>query len=366
MDETQKIHWLRLARSENVGPITFFRLIEKFGSAEKAIHALPNLTAHGIKGIPSVEAVEAELATVTKMGGRIIAAYENDYPEMLKNIADPPPVISTLGNVSFLHRKSIAIVGARNASANGKRLAEKLAHELGEAGLIVTSGLARGIDTAVHRGSLATGTIAAVASGLDIVYPEENIELFNRIAKDGTVIAECALGTEPHARQFPRRNRIIAGLSLGVVVVEAASQSGSLITARLANEQGKEIFAVPGSPLDSRCAGPNNLIRNGCATLVETAQDILDVIVPLAEKRIKPEPMVRKTDIEPSLFDETHQTSEAFKRVLEGLGPTPVQVDDLARQCELPVSTVMSILLELELAGRLQRLAGNQVALLGE
>ena len=265
LTDTDRLDWLRLIRTPSVGPRLFIDLIERFGSPTTAIDALPEI-ARRAKGkrrlaAPPIADIEAELAHLQVTGGRMIALCEPEYPEPLAAIADPPPVLFVRGDTALLHRPILAIVGARNASSNGRRFAEEIARDLGEAGYVVVSGLARGVDGAAHRGALHTGTIAAVAGGIDVVYPPEHEDLQRQIAETGAVVSEQPVGTQPTARHFPARNRLISGLSAGVLVVEAAQKSGSLITARLALEQGREVFAVPGSPRDPRCRGTNDLIR---------------------------------------------------------------------------------------------------------
>jgi len=312
-------------------------------------------------------AAERELTALDRLGARLVCWGEPGYPDTLAAIEDAPPVLSVLGRAELLPAPIVAIVGARNASANGRRLAHDLAAGLGEAAVIVASGMARGIDAAAHGGALATGSIAVVAGGVDVVYPEENRGLYQALASDGAVIAELPLGTEPQARHFPRRNRIISGMALGVVVVEAAAKSGSLITARFALEQGREVFAVPGSPLDPRCRGCNDLLRNG-ATLTETAADIITQLGPLLHGA-KPRPhaprhqrelplMATLAAPEPIVVDE----ETGLDLILEKLSPTPVAVDELVRQCQLSAAAVASLLLELELAGRVERHPGNLVS----
>ena len=281
----EKLDWLQLARSGGVGPRTFFKLLQRFGSARRAFDELPRLAREAgaeeqWRRCPRDDA-EAELETLEALGCQLIAHAEPDYPERLAEIADPPPLLILRGRIELLAAPGVGIVGARNASANGRMLAKGLARELAAGGLVITSGLARGIDTAVHDGALAAGgaTIAVIASGIDVPYPEDNAELMARIAETGAVITERPPGSVPQARHFPRRNRLISGLSLGVVVVEAAPQSGSLITARLAAEQGREVMAVPGCPLDPRHRGTNQLLRDG-ATLVETADDVRTALGP--------------------------------------------------------------------------------------
>ncbi|MDR3514576.1 MAG: DNA-processing protein DprA [Azospirillaceae bacterium] len=365
LNDAERTDWLRLIRTENVGPITFFRLIEQFGSAAAALDALPTLARRGGRAkplvVPAKAEIRRELEGHAKAGARLIAACEPDYPAALRLIDDAPPILSVLGHPALLTRRAIAIVGARNASTNGGKIAEKLARELGDAGFLVVSGLARGIDTHAHRGSLRTGTAAVLAGGVDIVYPEENADLYRRVVEQGVVVAETALGTAPQARHFPRRNRIISGLALGVVVIEAALKSGSLITARLALDQNRELFAVPGSPLDPRCQGTNNLLREG-AVVTENAEDVIAALsrsAPLLE-----EPENRGfVPIVPAPIDDT--TLAAARALIEqGLSHSPVTVDELVRGCQLSAPVVLMVLLELELAGKLERQPGNLVNLI--
>jgi DNA processing protein len=361
--DTSRLAWLRLARTENVGPITFRQLLDRFGSPDKALSALPELAQRGGRKsftIPTLASVEQEYRALEKIGGRLLLLHDPDYPAALAAIDDAPPVLTLVGDPSLLSRRCIGIVGARNASLNGRKLAEKLAQDLGQQGLIVASGLARGIDTAAHQASLGTGTIAALAGGVDKVYPEENRKLYEQIAAQGCVISDQPLGMEPRAQLFPKRNRLISGLSLGVVVVEAALQSGSLITARMALEQGREVFAVPGSPLDPRAHGPNDLIRQG-AILTESVSDILTHIH-------KATPQVRETADSYSGPGgiENDSAELAAKRliILDNLSHSPVLVDELIRQCQFSPAVVLTVLLELELAGRIQRVPGNRVVLI--
>ena len=362
--DAERVDWLRLSRTENIGPITFFRLIEHFGSAAAALEALPQLAQRGGRTRPlrisSVREAEKELSALERLGGRVLAACEPDYPEPLAAIEDSPPVLSVVGKAELLTRPVIAVVGARNASLNGRRIAEALARDLGSAGIIVVSGLARGIDASAHSGSLATGTAAVVAGGADVVYPAENEQLYRRIAAEGVIVAECAFGTQPQARHFPRRNRIISGLCRGVVVVEAALRSGSLITARFALEQGRDVFAVPGSPLDPRCQGTNNLLRQG-AVLTETADDVLrtiDVTRPPAFAERAPSSVSLSAD------PGSPELNGARAIVLESLSPSPLPVDEVIRQCHLSPAVALTAILELELAGRVQRQPGNRINLI--
>ncbi|MCZ6721100.1 MAG: DNA-processing protein DprA [Proteobacteria bacterium] len=365
LSDKERLDWLRLARSENIGPFTFFELLGHFGSAHEALAAIPELARRGgrrraIRICPAAEA-ERELALSHALGARLTALAEPDYPKPLAAIADPPPIVALRGQADLFAKDTLAIVGARNASAAGIRFAGRIAARLGAGGLVIASGLARGIDGAAHRGALETGTIAVVAGGADVAYPAENAELMDEIVARGALLSEMPLSTVPRARHFPRRNRLISGLAHGVLVIEAAPRSGSLITARLALEQGREVFAVPGSPLDPRCRGTNNLIRQG-ATLVEGPEDVLEELASslrfsLAERGAR--------RFEPGPSEPPHEAELAKARalLLERLGPSPVEVDELIRQSRLTPPVVATILLELELAGRLDRHPGNQVSL---
>ncbi|OYD84344.1 DNA-processing protein DprA [Azospirillum brasilense] len=366
LSAAERFDWLRLIRSENVGPITFHRLLERFGSAGAALEALPDLARRGgrtkpLRIAPKAD-IERELSANDRIGARLLCSCEPDYPEPLAALDDAPPVVSVLGHPHLLTRRAVALVGARNASMNGKKFAERLARELGEAGLLVVSGLARGIDTAAHAGALGSGTAAVVAGGADVVYPPENETLYRDIVQQGVVIAESAVGTTPQARHFPRRNRLISGLSLGVLVVEAALRSGSLITARMALEQGREVMAVPGSPLDPRCQGTNNLLRQGAA-LVEGVDDVLralDSLSPPVLRERQGDLFAQSRPAPPSESD----LEAARTVILENLGHTPVAIDELVRGCQLSAPVVLTVVLELELAGRVQRQPGNQVNLI--
>jgi DNA processing protein len=315
---------------------------------------------------PSRAAGEAELAALARAGARLLCWGEPDYPALLAAVEDAPPVLTMRGRSELLNRPTVAVVGARSASANGRRLARELAQGLGEGGAVVVSGLARGIDAAAHQGALATGTVGVVAGGIDVVYPEENRGLHEAVAREGALIAELPLGTEPQARHFPRRNRVISGMAQGVVVVEAAARSGSLITARFALEQGRDVFAVPGSPLDPRCRGTNDLLRSG-ATLTETAADVLTQLGPMPQfrtprRRIE-EPAEGSGLLLPLVSAAAVAGDAALEVILEMLGPTPVAVDELGRQCHLSAAAVATLLLELELMGRIERHPGNLVSL---
>ncbi|WP_374384468.1 DNA-processing protein DprA [Dongia sp.] len=370
LTDSERLDWLRLARSENVGPVTFRRLIDRFGSAKRALERLPDLARNGgrrsYRPCP-LNLAQEELARLAEIGGRAIAWVEPDYPAALRAVDDAPAVITVRGRADLLtHPREVALVGARNASANGRRFAHDMARELAEAGLVVVSGLARGIDGAAHAGALAAkgGTIAVLAGGVDVLYPPEHADLYDRIARDGLIVAEMPPGTEPGARLFPRRNRIISGLSLGTVVIEAALKSGSLITARFANEQGREVMAVPGSPLDPRCRGTNRLIREG-ALLVEDAAQVLEAIDGVRNLNLNLFNNVNDGD---QLADSEieKETADIRSNILNLLGPSPVEVDELLRQCHCSAPVMGMVLLELDLAGRLERHPGNRVSLLAK
>jgi DNA processing protein len=367
LDPQERLDWLRLARTETIGPITFYALLRRFGSAHAALEAVPQLGRRDVTVASRADA-ERELAALNRIGARVMCWGEPLYPKALEAVEDAPPILTLLGQPELLAAPIVAVVGARNASANGRRLAQDISAGLGEEGIVVASGMARGIDAAAHAGALATGSIAVVAGGVDIVYPEENRGLYQALAAQGAVVAELPLGTEPQARHFPRRNRIISGMALGVVVVEAAAKSGSLITARFALEQGREVFAVPGSPLDPRCRGGNDLLRNG-ATLTENAVDVVTQLGPLLRGApfIPPNRPVREREL-PLMAPPARPPSGAIDDdsgldlILEILSPTPVAVDEVVRQCHLSPAAVATLLLELELAGRVERHPGNLVS----
>ena len=362
--EAERLACLRLIRSEHVGPVTYRHLLGRFGTAEAALAGLPALARKGgrrrpIRICPQPEA-ERERDDLTEHGGRMVMLGEAAYPAALAALEDAPPVLSLLGRGELLSLPAVAIVGARNGSANACRFAETLAQGLGEAGHLVVSGMARGIDAAAHRGALASGTLAVLAGGVDVVYPPQNRALYEGIREQGLLLSEVPLGTQPQARHFPRRNRLISGLSKGVVVVEAALRSGSLITARFAADQGREVMAVPGSPLDPRAKGCNSLIKQG-ATLIDSLEDVLQSITPDARFGIRPPPPQA-----PPLQTDAAAEEEAEggqQRLLELLGPSPVAVDELVRRCHLSAAAVSVALLELELAGRLERHPGARVSL---
>jgi DNA processing protein len=352
---------LRLIRSENIGPVTYFQLLARFGSAQTALDAIPELAARGGGRAPRLASraeVEREIETVARLGARHLFLGQGLYPPLLAELETAPPALIVKGHLDLLDKMSVAVVGARNASAAACRFARTLAHNLGGAGTVVVSGLARGIDSAAHDGALDTGTIAVIASGIDVAYPPENEERQAAIAERGVLVAEQPPGLEPRARHFPYRNRIIAGLTHGTVVVEAAPKSGSLITARYAAEFGREVMAVPGSPLDPRAQGCNQLIREG-ATLIQGAEDVLEAISPL---RIRP---FRQRELDYTAPGPPAEADEAARSAILGLlSATAVEIDELIRQSQLAPSTVQTVLLELELGGRLERHAGGKVSLI--
>jgi DNA processing protein len=348
---------LRLLRTPGIGPVTFRQLIMRFGNPAAALAAVPDLARRGGGKAPAVctrQDAEREIARVDKLGGKFLALGRGLYPRLLAELEDAPPLLMAKGDLNLLDRQAVAIVGARNASAAACRFARGLAHDLGQTELVVISGLARGIDSAAHDGALATGTIGVIAGGIDVFYPPENEDRQKSLYERGLVLAEMPPGTEPRARHFPYRNRIIAGMSSGTVVVEAAPRSGSLITARLAADAGREVMAVPGSPLDPRAQGCNQLIRDG-ATLIQNAADVVEAIrVPLSAVRAIP------TDYEQA---EDLDQGDALGLVEELLGPSPVPVDEIIRLSGVSSGAVQMTLLELDLAGRLDRHAGGKVSL---
>jgi DNA processing protein len=363
LSDEQRVDWLRLIRSQNIGPRTIRSLINHFGGARAALEALPSLArrggARGAVVICSREDAARELALARKLGVAIVAWGEPDYPTRLQAIDDAPPLLTIRGNAAALARPMVAIVGSRNASGAGLKFTQMLARELGDAGFIVVSGLARGIDAAAHKASLTSGTVAVLAGGQDRVYPAEHISLLDAILPAGTALSEMPLGWEPRAADFPRRNRLISGLSLGVVIVEAAKRSGSLITARCALEQGREVFAVPGSPLDPRAEGTNGLIKQGAALVTETA-DIVSALQPIMEQH---EWFAREPDHDMPPSDEAPADDERV-RIISLLGPAPVGIDDLVRLAQSSPAVVRMVLLELEIAGRIERHGGGMVSLL--
>ena len=361
MDSEEQIAWLRLIRTPNIGPMTFSLLLQRYGTAIEALRAVPDLARRGGKSLkPASRAVaEAEMAANERAGATLLFKGGQDYPARLAQFDDAPPVLSAKGAVHLLGKQGVAIVGARNASINAQRLAQELAEDLGNQGYVVVSGLARGVDAAAHNGALAGGTIAVIAGGIDVVYPAENTDLHESIAEAGLILAEMPPGTQPTPRHFPIRNRIIGGLALGTVVVEAAERSGSLITARETAERGGEVMAVPGSPLDPRSQGCNHLIREG-ATLVRNVTDITECLsrpIGAALPAAQNWETGRLTPGSPESIEKCRD------RILEGLGPDATDIDEVIAWCDAPTATVLAALLELELAGRVTRHHGNRICL---
>ncbi len=360
----EKRAWLRLARTETIGPSTFAALIARFPDAREALDAAPRLARRGGRDslrIPSDDEANAEMEALSRAGGVLVASVEPDFPTGLRALDPPPPLIAVLGQLPLLKRDMVAVVGARNASALGIKFATRLAADLGAAGLAVVSGLARGIDHAAHRGALATGTVAVVAGGVDVVYPPEHQMLYDEMKDRGALVSEMPLGMAPLSRHFPRRNRLISGMARGVVVIEAAERSGSLITANYALEQGREVFAVPGSPLDPRAKGGNRLIRDG-AMLTESADDVLAALRPILGRAFQEPGAHRPTQL-PFDFDAADREADRVRALVEEkLGAEPVEADELIRQCAATPAAVLTVLLELELAGRVQRHPGNRVS----
>jgi DNA processing protein len=400
LTDRQRLDWLRLTRTEGVGPRTFRSLINRFGGASEALDALPSLlkSQGRIGRVTTVAEAEDEIARAARYGTRFIALGEPDYPRLLRLIESAPPIIGLRGTSALFNRPTIAIVGSRNASGSGLKMAERLAAGLGQAHCVVVSGLARGIDAYAHRASLATGTVAVLAGGQDKIYPSEHAGLLDQILENGAAISELPMGWEPRGRDFPRRNRIISGLSLGVIVVEAANRSGSLITARFATEQGRDVFAVPGSPLDPRAEGTNDLIREG-ATLIGSVEHVLAALAPVigrddwppqaqeADDRTDLEPLWDELDVDGPGFAEKASSAPAGgagqpvaaflgdERLAEPyaeqypkdslyslIGPSPLTVDDLVRLSGLAAAVIQTLLFELEMDGRIERHVGGLVS----
>jgi DNA processing protein len=366
LSEAQRLDWLRLIRSENIGPRTFRDLLNHAGSAERALKLLPELSNRGGKKsykLCSVADAETELREHQKWGARLVALGEADYPPHLRHIDGPPPLLSVMGGSCLSTEKSAAIVGARNASLSGRKLAGLFAKDLGEQGFLIASGLARGIDAAAHDAALQSGTLAVFAGGINVLYPPDHDRLLAAILDNGgSAITEMPFGWKPRGRDFPRRNRLISGVSLGVIVIEAAKASGSLHTARYALEQNRDIYAVPGSPLDPRSEGANGLIRQG-ATLVTCAADVLEGL----SGRLEPQLPLNGQLFEPDkgqVISPVEPGTKLRDTILTALGPTPVDLDELIRFSDADTRSVHVVLLELELAGRLERHRGNKVSLL--
>lgn len=362
MDRDEQLATIRLIRTPNIGPMTFSLLLQRYGSAVEALRAVPELAKRGGRTLkPATRAeAEAELAAIHATGAVPLFKGSDGYPDRLARFDDAPPVLSAIGSPHLLRRPCLAIVGARNASINAQRLAQVLAEELAAEGYVILSGLARGIGAAAHNGALAGGTVAVIAGGIDVVYPPENADLHDSIAEAGLILAEMPPGTQPTPRHFPIRNRIIASIAQGIIVVEAAERSGSLITAREGGERGADVMAVPGSPLDPRSAGCNHLIREG-ATLVRNTADILEC---LARPSAASQPAAQDWR-EARLSPGTPEAIESCRQtILEALGPDATDIDEVVRWCDAPVATVLAAILELELAGRLSRHHCNRICLI--
>ncbi|TAL79213.1 MAG: DNA-protecting protein DprA [Beijerinckiaceae bacterium] len=407
LSDAQRFEWLRLLRSERIGPRTFRALISRFGSARAALEALPRLAPRDRPvRLASIEDIEREMAAAARCGARFLGLGEADYPPLLRRIDSAPPIIAVRGDPAIFARPAVAIVGARNASGAGLAFAERLARGLAQAGFVVVSGLARGIDIRAHQTSMESGTVAVLAGGLDRIYPAEHTEALERLLAHGAALSEMPFGWEARGRDFPRRNRIVAGLAQGTVVVEAARRSGSLITARFAAEHGREVLAVPGSPLDPRAEGTNDLLRDG-ATICTSAQDVIDALAaqierpeperdlfaeswpdepdetlwdelelpeidapPRAAARTKDKSFAGDSsrigaapyDATPGALSLSGDPATMRSRIVALLGPTPISIDELARATAAPAGDVRAILLELELAGQLERQPGDLVS----
>ncbi len=363
LSDSERLAWLRLSRTDGIGPQTFHKLINRYKTASRAIEALPSLVTKGggKRGLTvyGEELAIKELQATADAGAQLVCACEPTYPNLLRNIDSAPPLLCVSGNLELLQKTSVGIVGARTASASGRKMARMLAHSLAEAGFLVTSGLARGIDTAAHEAATPANTAAVIAGGIDHLYPPENAELQKAIARQGLLITEMPIGTAPRAEHFPRRNRIISGMSRAVIIVEAALRSGSLITARFANEQNREVFAVPGSPLDPRCEGTNKLIKDG-ANILSSVNDVLDY---LNQETSPMQGMLFEREAEPLLPPDEDADDTSRRNIIELLSVNAVEIDDLIREANCQPEAVMAVLLELEVAGRLTRSAGGMVAL---
>ena len=361
LNDAERVDWLQLSRTERIGPVTFGNLLRRYGTAKKALAELPKLAKAGggrsFKLYPR-SAAEDEITRAERIGAAFVVAGEPGYPPYLKHIADAPPLLCIRGHRDVAARDAVAIVGARNASANGMRFARMLAGEIATAGFVIVSGLARGIDTAAHEASVAKATAAVMAGGIDHIYPPENQKLYGQIAEHGLLVSEMPPGLVPRAEHFPRRNRIISGMARAVIVVEAALRSGSLITARLAADQGRDVFAVPGSPLDPRCEGTNRLIKDG-AQILTAIDDVLEALQATAR------PQIALAQEPPAPISDEVGDKERH-RVLTALSPTETAIDDIIRECGLPAEQVAAVLLELEIAGRVIRGRGGRIALSGD
>ena len=356
----EKLNWLRLARSENIGKSTFFRLIEIFGSVENALEQVADYAAAGglkrkIK-VCTLEDAENEMINTENFGAEILIFSEEKYPKLLRKIPDPAPVLTVHGDIEFFNRDTIAIVGPRNASFNAITFAKKLALELGQNSIAIVSGMARGVDSAAHEASILSGTIAVIAGGINHIYPKENEHLYSEILKHGLLVSENAFGMPPKGGNFVQRNRIISGLSLGVIVLEAGLRSGSLITARFAREQGREVFAMPGSPFDPRCHGTNRLIKDG-AKMIENISDILDEL-PKLKSQLRGFKILREPDLEefvaPTLkLPNDDDVKKIRQEIFSRLGVTPIAIDEIIQQMQVPPKLLNIALVQLELADKI-------------
>lgn len=361
LGDEDRIDWLQLARTPNIGPVTFTQLLERYGTPKKALAALPELSRRAGRRRPLIAAeraaIEREIEQTSAHGARILAACEPDFPPLLRALSPPPPILTLLGDPSIAARPGVAIVGARNASAAGRKLARDIASGVGAAGFVTLSGMARGIDGEAHAASLSSGTVAVLGGGIDHVYPPQHERLYAAIAAEGLILSENAYGYRATARDFPRRNRLVTGCALGVVVVEAAERSGSLISARTAGEQGREVMAVPGSPLDPRAAGTNRLIRQGAA-LVRSAEDVIEILSALPRAAVEAPP--------PTEFERGHSEEDLprdqIAAVREALSPSPIPIDEIARAAGVGAARCAAILMELEIAGEAITLAGGLAA----
>jgi len=357
--ENDQTAWLRLARSRRVGPSTFIRLIREHGSAAAALQALPKVASEaGARGYApcSLEQATKEIEAGHKAGAQMLCLGASDYPPLLALIPDPPPLLWAIGDPALTRKPTVGLVGARNASSIGQRMAAMLASDLGDAGFVIASGLARGVDTAAHKASLETGTIAVLAGGVETVYPRENQKLWESLAEQGLVLSEAPIGTSPQARHFPKRNRIISGLSLGIVVIEGAAKSGSLITARNALDQGREVMAVPGSPLDPRASGCNMLLRDGAA-LIRSGADVVECLSGPVQPHLPLEVPSQPSPTPPA------RTTNLEDQIKSLLGTTPILEDTVIRETALPAPDIMEAIFDLELAGAIQRHPGGLISL---
>lgn len=364
IDDNDRLDWLRLSRTSTIGPITFFTLLERFGTAREAFKALPSLARKGGNAYftenYTLHDAEAELEAHEMIGADLIFFGDPEYPALLRHIPDPPPILSFLGNKTLLEKRMLSIIGARNASIYGKQFARKVASTLGLHDYCIVSGFARGIDTVAHEATVQTGTIAVFASGIDVVYPQENIELYEQLKIHGVILSEAPIGTPPHASLFPKRNRLVAGMSLATVVVEAAQKSGSLITAQFALDYGRDIFVSPGSPLDPRYHGSNHLIRHG-ATLIQSSDDVLDELKP--QMHLALHERSEKNPFHHAPLVELPESEKNRLNLMNNLSFEPICIDELIQECHLSSSEVLTYLLELEVAGKIVRVSTNQVAL---